>query len=92
VNDLYKALPHMIMATLVIAAAVVLAAMGIITGGEAIALIGAGGGFTLGGTVASGSISTAASAAADASHSIGATATPAPGTVTTTQTTTPPAS
>lgn len=68
-NEIQKAAPHLIMAIVVIAASVVLASEGIITGGEAIGLIGAAGGFTLGGTVASGSISTAATAAVDVSHS-----------------------
>lgn len=62
----------MITSTVIIAAAVVLACTHIITGGEAIGLIGTAGGFTLGGTVASSSISTAATAAADVSHSVSA--------------------
>lgn len=40
-------LPHMVMGVVVIAAATVLASAHIITGGEAIALIGPAGGFTL---------------------------------------------
>ena len=68
-KDLLKSLPHLIMAIVVIAASVILAETHIITGGEAIGLIGMGSGFTLGGTVASGSISTAATAAVDVSHS-----------------------
>lgn len=68
-NDLLKSLPHMIIAVVVIAAAVVLSSEGVITGGEAIGLIGTAGGFTLGGTVASTSISSAARAAVDVSHS-----------------------
>lgn len=40
-------LPHMIMGVVVIAAATILASAHIITGGEAIALIGPAGGFTL---------------------------------------------
>lgn len=59
-QDLQKALPHLLMATIVIAAAVVLAVTHEITGGAAVAMIGTAGGFTLGGTVASGSISTVA--------------------------------
>lgn len=68
-NKLQDALPHIVQATIVTAAGVVLATQHIISGGEAIALIAAANGFTMGVTGASSSISTAASAAADVSHS-----------------------
>lgn len=68
-KDLQKALPHMITALAVIVALVVLALDHIIAGAEAYGGILMAGGFTLGGTVASGSISTAATAAVDVSHS-----------------------
>ena len=56
-------LPHLIMAVVVIAAATVLASLNVITGGEAIALIGAAGGFSLGGAVGYASASSAATTA-----------------------------
>ena len=68
-KDLQKALPHMLTALSVIVALVVLALDHIIAGSEAYGGILMAGGFTLGGTVASGSISTAATAAVDVSHS-----------------------
>lgn len=68
-NDFYKALPHLLMATVVIAAVTVLAATGTMTGGEVLPVIAAAGGFTLGGTVASGSASTATAATVEASAS-----------------------
>jgi hypothetical protein len=68
-TDILKAVPHLITACLVIAAATVLACLHIISGGEAIGLIGMGGGFTLGGTVASGSVSTGVAAGVAASQS-----------------------
>lgn len=48
-------LSHLIMAVVVIAAAVVLASVGTITGAEAVTLIAAAGGFSLGAGAASGS-------------------------------------
>ncbi len=69
-GDLKKALPHLIMATVVIAAVLVLAIDKLVGGGDALAVIVGAGGFTLGGTVASGSISTAASAASAISPSV----------------------
>lgn len=63
-------LPHMVMATVVTAAAVVLSSTHVITGGEAIALIGAAGGFSLGTAASNGSLSpvTAQTAAGSASN------------------------
>lgn len=68
-QDLKKALPHLIMALIVIAAATVLAVTNKISGGEALAIISAAGSVVLGGTIASASTSTAAGALADASAS-----------------------
>lgn len=68
-KDLQKAIPHLITTVTVIAAVTALALDHIITGGEAYGGILMAGGFTLGGTVASSSISTAATAAVDVSHS-----------------------
>lgn len=62
------------MATVVIAATVVLTVTGYVSGGEAMPVIVAAGGFTLAGTITSGSISTAANAAVDVSHSASGTA------------------
>lgn len=76
-NDLSKALPHLIMATVVIVAVVVLAVTDHLTGTEVLPVISAAGGFTLGGTVASGSISTAAAAVAVTSPSTSVSADPA---------------
>ena len=76
-KDLEKALPHLLTALAVIIALVVLAVDHIIAGGEAYGGILMAGGFTLGGTVASTSISSAATAAVDVSHS-GLTQTPIP--------------
>ena len=84
-DNFIQGLPHMVIASLVIAAAVVLSTLGQISGGEAVGMILGAAGFTMGGTVASGSISTAASAAASVSAS-----TSAPATVTTTHSQTSP--
>lgn len=89
-QDLMKALPHLVMATVVIAATVTLASLHIISGADALPVIIGVGGFTLGGTVASGSISTVTGATAEASNlaSIGPPQTPPqPSTVTTLPTT-----
>lgn len=59
-DNLRVNLSHMIMATVVIAAAVVLVVTNHITGGEGLLAIGSAGGFTLGAGAASGSISVAA--------------------------------
>jgi hypothetical protein len=64
-------LPHLLMAALVIAAATVLASVHVITGGEAIALIGAAGGFSLGGAVGYASASGAATTASVTTSSTG---------------------
>lgn len=69
-SDLAKALPHMIMATIVITAVVILACVGKLTGSEVLPVIAAAGGFTLGGTVASGSMSAAIAGQADGSPSM----------------------
>lgn len=69
-DDLWKALPHLIMATVVIAAVTVLAVAGVMDGGEVLPVIAAAGGFTLGGTVASTSTSQAADLTAAVSQSI----------------------
>lgn len=87
-NDLYKALPHLIMATVVIGAVTVLAATGVVTGSEALPVIIGAGSFTLGGTVASSSISAAAGAAASVSHSMQEPATTSASTPTPADTTT----
>jgi hypothetical protein len=85
-NDLAKALPHLIMATIVIAAVVALAVANKLTGTEVLPVIAAAGGFTMGGTVASGSISTTSDVIAEASPSI----LPPAGSETATPATTPP--
>lgn len=77
-NDLAKALPHLIMATIVITAVVILAVADKLTGTEVLPVIAAAGGFTLGGTVASGSISTTSDVIAEASPSMSQLATPPP--------------
>lgn len=59
-TDFLTNLPHLIMATVVIAAATVLAAVGTITGGEAIALIAGAGGVSLGVGASSGPATPAA--------------------------------
>lgn len=76
---------HIITATVIIAAAVVLAALNKITGADAIAIIGTTGGVSLGGSVASSSGGTLAQGLAVGSTSVG-TVTSAP-----TTTATPPA-
>ena len=76
-DNFIQGLPHMVIACLVIAAAVVLSTLGQISGGEAVGMILGAAGFTMGGTVASGSISTAATAAASVSGSTSAPATAA---------------
>ncbi|MGH3262024.1 MAG: hypothetical protein ACRDNS_08525 [Trebonia sp.] len=58
-SNLLSNLPHLVMAVVVIAAMVVLAALHLITGAEAVGVIGAAGGFSLGAGGASASISTA---------------------------------
>lgn len=68
-QDLKTALPHLLMAALVIVAVSVLAILHILTGGEALPVIGAAGGFTLGGTIGSASASTASSGVAAQSAS-----------------------
>lgn len=59
-DNLLTNIPHLITATLVIAAAVVLAATHTITGGEAIALIAGAGGVSLGVSASSSGSSTGA--------------------------------
>lgn len=86
-QDLKKALPHLIMAVVVIAAAVTLAVANKISGAEALAIVSTAGGMVLGGTIASASTSTAAGALADASGSSSHTPTPTPPTPTPTVTT-----
>lgn len=54
-NNLVQNIGHIVIATVVIASAVVLSIKGTITGGEAITMIAAAGGFSLGGAVASSS-------------------------------------
>lgn len=68
-------LPHMIMATVVIVCATVLASTHVITGGEAIGLIAGAGGFTLGAGAGSASASSANQTVATTSASIGTAAT-----------------
>jgi len=60
VNNFLNSLPHLVMAIVVVGAVSALAAIGVITGGEAVAMIGTASGFTLGGAVASGSASAGA--------------------------------
>lgn len=64
-------LPHLIMGTVVIAAASTLAAMGVISGAEALAVIGTAAGFSLGVGGSSTSLSTAANAMPAVSSSSG---------------------
>lgn len=73
-DDLRKAAPHLIMATVVIVAVSLLAIDHILTGGEALGSIAAASGFTLGVTGASGSISAAAATVPDSSPLISAAA------------------
>jgi hypothetical protein len=73
-NSFVRALPHLIMSTIVIAAVIILAIDRILTGGEAYGAILAAGGFTLGVTGASGSISAAAATVPDSSPLITAAA------------------
>lgn len=54
-NNLIQNIGHIVIATVVIAAAVVLGIKGTITGGESVTLITAAGAFSLGGAVASSS-------------------------------------
>jgi hypothetical protein len=72
VQNFLSNLPHLVTATLVIAAAVVLAATKTITGGEAIALIAGAGGVSLG-VGASNTQTTPAAPAAPAPPPIGTT-------------------
>lgn len=69
-DDLKKAAPHLIMATVVVIAVSLLAIDKVLTGGEALGSIAAASGFTLGVTGASGSISGAAAAVEHVSNSI----------------------
>ena len=69
-SDLQKALPHLIMAAIVIGAVVAMAIANRITGAEALPVIIGVGGFTLGGTVASGSTSSAITAVGQVSGSV----------------------
>lgn len=55
-DQFWANLPHMIMATIVIIAAVVLGSTHVITGGEALGLIAGAGGFTLGAGASSASV------------------------------------
>lgn len=64
-------LPHLVMAVFVIAAGTILAALHVITGGEAIGLIAAAGGFSLGAGAGSASASVAATTASVTSNSNG---------------------
>lgn len=60
-------LPHLLMSTIVIAAVSALAGVGVITGSEALPVIGAAAGFSMGGGVALGSASGAAVSTLEAS-------------------------
>lgn len=71
-QNLLNALPHLVMALAVIAAMSVLAALGVVTGQVAAPIIAAAGGFTLGGTIGSGSVPGTFSGSAGASTSISA--------------------
>ena len=62
---------HLLMGTAMIAAACVLAIKRVITGGEALGVIGAAGGFSLGGSVGSASVTTAVGAIPAVSNSTG---------------------
>lgn len=64
-------LPHLIMATLVIAAATILAALNVIPGGDALAVIAGAGGFSLGVGGASASNSVAAPTVSATTNSTG---------------------
>lgn len=64
-------LPHLLIALAVIGAASALAAIGVITGGEALGVIGAAAGFTMGTSGSSASISAVASAMPAVSSSSG---------------------
>lgn len=66
-KELMQALPHLVIALAVIGAVSALAAINVLTGSEALPVIIAAGGFTLGGTIASSSASAGAAAAASAS-------------------------
>lgn len=93
-NNFTTNVGHIVIATLVIAAAVILGIKGTITGGEAITLIAAAGSFSLGGAVASSSAGAPVpSSVATAISKLGANsdATPQPpnSTTTTTSTTVP---
>jgi hypothetical protein len=79
-------LPHLLMATLVIAASVVLALTGHITGGESLGTILAAGGFSLGAAAGSQSPSTAVSPIVADSGSDGGQTPPATGQTSTIQT------
>ena len=64
-QNLTRAVPHLLMSTVVIVSVCILAVDRILTGGEAYGAILAAGGFTLGVTGASGSISAAAATVPD---------------------------
>lgn len=84
-SNLARTLPHLIMSLSVVTAVSVLAVMGIITGQEALPVIAAAGGFTLGGTstLLSPSNGTASTAGSSAPASVLLPANPNPTTTST---------
>lgn len=93
-NNLTTNIGHILISVVVIAAAVVLAIKGTITGGDAIGLIGVAGGVSLGGAVASSSAgapvpSSVASLISQSAPNGHSSTTPMNSTTTTTSTTTP---
>lgn len=71
-GDLQRSLPHLVMALAVIAACATLAALQVVSGEAALPIIAAAGGFTLGGTIGSGSGPATFSGSGGASTSISA--------------------